>query len=63
MIAALQGIPKESEGRTVSMADWILDTVGIRGFETAPDHIGEFVALAAFGFLCFWLVRVGKQKA
>ena len=62
LIAALQGIPKEHEGKTISLADWILDSVGVRGFEQ-NGMIAEFIALAAFGFLCTWLLRVAKQKA
>ena len=61
LIAALQGIPKESDGKTISLADWVLDSVGVRGFEHA-GMAAEFIALAAFGALCVWLLQVAKQK-
>jgi hypothetical protein len=45
----------------VSLADYVLDMVGVRGLEHA-GAVGEFVALMAFGALCYWLLRVSKQK-
>lgn len=62
VIAALQGIPYTTGDRTVSLADHILDTVGVRGFE----HMGmvsDVIALVAFGCLGYWLMRTAKQKA
>lgn len=62
LIALLQIVPIAKDGKDISLADWILDSVGVRGFEH-NGMIAEFIALAAFGFLCAWLLRVAKQKA
>jgi len=61
LIAALQGIPKETAAGTVSVANWILDSVGIRGWE----HLGataDIIGVAAFAVLCWTLVRSARQK-
>jgi hypothetical protein len=61
LIAALQGIPKETGDGTVSVANWILDSVGIHGWE----HLGpvaNFIGIAAFAVLCWSLVRAARQK-
>ena len=60
-IAALQGVPKMVDGKRVSMADWILDSIGVRGFE----HLGgvsDVIAIAMFAVLCFLLVRAARKK-
>jgi putative OPT family oligopeptide transporter len=61
LIAALQGIPKDTAAGTVSVANWILDGVGIRGWE----HLGataDIIAVIAFAVLCWTLVRTARQK-
>jgi hypothetical protein len=67
LIAALQGTPKTvtaADGTTtdISFADWVLDGVGIRGFE----HYGsmaDLIGMLAFGVLCFFLWRVARKPA
>jgi uncharacterized oligopeptide transporter (OPT) family protein len=61
LIAALQVIPVTRGDAKVSLADYLLDMVGVHGLESA-GMIGNFVALVAFGFLCAWLLRVAKAK-
>jgi len=61
LIAALQGIPKATATGHVSVANWILDAVGIRGWE----HLGataDFISIVAFSALCWTLVRAARQK-
>lgn len=61
LIAALQVIPVTRGDAKISLADYLLDMVGVHGLESA-GMVGNFVALVAFGFLCAWLLRVAKQK-
>jgi putative OPT family oligopeptide transporter len=60
LIAGLQGATKDAEAK-LSYADWILNSVGVRGWE----HLGatsDLIAVAMFGVLCFFLFRAGRQK-
>ncbi len=61
LIAALQGIPKDVGDKTISFADWLLDTVGIRGFEHA-GYVADLLAIAAFVVLGYFLLRAAKEK-
>jgi len=61
LIAALQGIPKQTAAGTVSVANWILDLVGIHGWE----HLGStanIIAVVAFALLCATLIKTARQK-
>jgi hypothetical protein len=62
LIAGLQGWPVVApDGTRTTMANRILDVVGVHGWErlgTTADIIG----VAAFAFLCWTLVRSARQK-
>jgi len=61
LIAALQGIPKQTAAGTVSVANWILDLVGVHGWE----HLGStanIIAVVAFALLCATLIKTARQK-
>jgi len=61
LIAALQGIPKQTAAGTVSVANWILDLVGVHGWE----HLGStanIIAVIAFALLCATLIKTARQK-
>ena len=60
LIAWLQGLTKDEAAR-LSYADWILNLVGVRGWE----HLGttsDLIAIIMFAVLCFFLFRAGRQK-
>jgi hypothetical protein len=61
LIAALQGVPKETAAGPVSLAGWILDQVGVHGFERY-GAIADLIAIAAFSVLAWTLIRQAKQK-
>jgi putative OPT family oligopeptide transporter len=61
-IALLSGIPTAGpDGREISILTWVLDKIGIHGWErfgAAADLIG----IAFFAGLCFLLLRAARQK-
>lgn len=64
-IALLSGIPKtvmvEGQPREISLMQWVVDGVGIHGWE----HLGaaaDFIGLAMFGLLCIFLVRAARER-
>jgi putative OPT family oligopeptide transporter len=61
LIAALQGVPKSTPEGPVSLAGWILDQVGIHGWERF-GAVADLVGVAAFALLAWSLVRQAKQK-
>jgi putative OPT family oligopeptide transporter len=61
-IALLSGIPTTGEdGREISILRYVLDTVGIHGWE----HLGgyaDLIGIAFFAGLCLLLLRAARQK-
>jgi putative OPT family oligopeptide transporter len=61
LIAALQGIKVGPEGEAVTIYRYILDAVGVHGFE----HLGywaDLIGVGMFAVLCITLVRAARQK-
>ncbi|GMU63897.1 MAG: peptide transporter [Acidobacteriota bacterium] len=61
LIAALQGIKIGPEGEAVTVYRYILDAVGVHGWE----HLGywaDLIGVGMFAVLCFTLVRAARQK-
>jgi putative OPT family oligopeptide transporter len=58
LIAGLQGW---RTGPGKSMANDILDAVGIKGFEHL-GHTADLIGIAMFAVLCFFLLRAAKEK-
>jgi putative OPT family oligopeptide transporter len=61
LIAGLQGWPTTFEGARTSMAERILGTVGVRGFEQY-GAIADLIGVAMFALLCVTLIRAAKRK-
>jgi hypothetical protein len=61
-IALLSGISTTGpDGREISILRWVLDKVGINGWE----HLGGFadlIGIAFFAGLCVLLLRAARQK-
>lgn len=64
-IALLSSIPKtvviDGVEREVSLIQYLLDSVGIHGWESLGAG-ADLIGLLMFGVLCFLLVRTAKQK-
>jgi putative OPT family oligopeptide transporter len=64
-IALLAGIPItatiEGQAREVSLLQWVLDGVGIHGWESLGAG-ADLIGLIAFGVLCLILVRAARKK-
>ena len=61
LIAALQGVPKSTPDGPVSLAGWIVDQVGVHGWERY-GHFADMIGVAAFAVLAWTLVRQARQK-
>jgi len=61
LIAALQGVPKSTPAGPVSLAGWIVDQVGVHGWERY-GHLADMIGVAAFAVLAWTLVRQARQK-
>lgn len=61
LIAALQGIKVGAEGQAVTVHRYILDAVGIHGFENL-GYWADLIGIGMFAVLCFTLVRAARQK-
>ncbi|HEX5086109.1 MAG TPA: oligopeptide transporter, OPT family, partial [Blastocatellia bacterium] len=62
LIALLSGIgTTTSDGRTVSLIQYVMDSVGIHGWE----HLGgwaDLIGIAVFALLCILLLRAARQR-
>jgi putative OPT family oligopeptide transporter len=61
LIAALQGVPKSTPEGPVSFAGWLVEQIGVQGWERY-GHIADLIAVAMFAVLAWTLVRQAKQK-
>ncbi|MCI0664236.1 MAG: oligopeptide transporter, OPT family [Acidobacteria bacterium] len=61
-IALLSGITTTGpDGRPISILRWVLDKVGVHGWESY-GHIADLIGLAFFVGLCLLLLRAARQK-
>lgn len=64
-IALLAGIPITTtaggQAREVSLLTWVLDAVGVHGWERL-GALADLIGLVAFGVLCLVLVRAAQKK-
>lgn len=61
-IALLSGISTtNAEGREISILTWVLDLVGIHGWESMGGW-ADIIGLVFFSGLCFMLLRAARQK-
>jgi putative OPT family oligopeptide transporter len=60
LIAWLQGLTQDAEAK-VSYANWILNSVGVHGWESY-GKTADVIAAVMFAVLCFFLVRAGRKK-
>jgi putative OPT family oligopeptide transporter len=62
LIALLSGVPKTTaDGRTVSLIQYVLDTVGIHGWENLGGW-ADLIGIAFFAGLCILLLRAARQR-
>jgi putative OPT family oligopeptide transporter len=62
IIALLSGISTTSaEGREISILQWMLDKIGVHGWESLGAG-ADLIGIAFFAGLCFLLMRVARQK-
>lgn len=61
LIAALQGIKVGAEGEAVTIYRYILDAVGVHGFENL-GYWADLIGVGMFAVLCITLVRAARQK-
>jgi len=61
LIALLSSIPVSRGGQSVSLIQWVLDTVGIHGWERLGAG-ADLIGLGMFGLLCFLLIRAARQR-
>jgi putative OPT family oligopeptide transporter len=62
LIALLSGVGKTtSDGQTVSLIQYVLDTVGIHGWENLHGW-ADLIGIAFFAGLCFLLLRAARQR-
>lgn len=61
LIAALQGIKVGPEGEAVTIYRYILDAVGVHGFENL-GYWADLIGVGMFAVLCVTLVRAARQK-
>lgn len=61
LIAALQGIKVGPEGEAVTIYRYILDAVGVHGFENL-GYWADLIGVGMFAVLCITLVRAARQK-
>ena len=61
LIALLNGVEKSgADGKKVSLIQYVLDTVGIHGWES-KGHIADLIGVLFFAGLCFLLLRAARQ--
>ncbi len=61
-IALLSGISTtNAEGTEISILRWVLDLVGVHGWESLGG-IADFIGILFFAGLCFLLLRAARQK-
>ncbi|HEX9581581.1 MAG TPA: oligopeptide transporter, OPT family [Gemmatimonadales bacterium] len=60
-IALLAGIPITVDGEEISVMRWVLDSVGVHGWERLGG-VADLIGLIMFGVLCGFLVRAARQK-
>jgi hypothetical protein len=65
LIAALSGIPTtvtvDGQSQEISILQWVLDKVGIHGWE----HLGttaDLIGVIAFAGLCVLLMRAARER-
>jgi putative OPT family oligopeptide transporter len=65
LIALLSGVEKDvvvdGQPRKVSLIQYVLDTVGIHGWERLGP-LADLIGIAFFAGLCFLLLRVARQR-
>jgi putative OPT family oligopeptide transporter len=62
LIALLSGIGKTTEdGRTISLIQYVTETVGIRGWENLGGW-ADLIGIAFFAGLCILLLRAARQR-
>jgi putative OPT family oligopeptide transporter len=62
LIALLSGIgTTTSDGRTVSLIQYVIDSVGIHGWEKY-GAVADLIGIAFFAGLCFLLLRAARQR-
>jgi putative OPT family oligopeptide transporter len=62
LIALLSGIAMTtSDGRTVSVIQYVLDTVGIHGWERLGG-VADLIGIAFFAGLCLLLLKASRQR-
>jgi putative OPT family oligopeptide transporter len=62
LIALLSGVGKTTEdGRTISLIQYIINSVGVKGWEDL-GRWADLIGLAAFAVLCFFLLRAARQR-
>jgi putative OPT family oligopeptide transporter len=61
LIAALQGIKVGPEGEAVTVYRYVLDAVGVHGFENL-GYWADLIGVGMFAVLCITLVRAARQK-
>jgi putative OPT family oligopeptide transporter len=62
LIALLSGIAMtKSDGSTVSVIQYVLDTVGIHGWERLGS-VADLIGIAFFAGLCLLLLRAARQR-
>jgi putative OPT family oligopeptide transporter len=60
-IALLAGIPITVGGEEISVMQWVLDTVGVHGWERLGG-VADLIGLVMFGLLCAMLVRAARRR-
>jgi hypothetical protein len=62
LIALLSGVGKTTaDGQTVSLIQYVIDTVGIHGWENLHGW-ADLIGIAFFAGLCFLLLRAARQR-
>ncbi|MBO0726185.1 MAG: oligopeptide transporter, OPT family [Blastocatellia bacterium] len=62
LIALLSGVPKTTaDGRTVSLIQYVMDSVGIHGWANLGGW-ADLIGIAFFAGLCFLLLRAARQR-
>jgi len=60
-IALLAGIPITVGGKEISIQQWLVDGIGVHGWEQLGAG-ADLIGLAMFGVLCLFLVRAAREK-
>jgi putative OPT family oligopeptide transporter len=62
LIAVLSGIPMTtSDGRSISVIQYVLDAVGVHGWERLGS-VADLIGIAFFAGLCLLLLRASRQR-